>query len=48
MTLAEAEKAMIIRALNECGGHRTEAAIKLGVSRRTLHRKILEYNMARL
>ncbi len=45
LTLAEAEKAMIIRALNECGGHRTEAAIKLGVSRRTLHRKILEYKM---
>ncbi|MSR66591.1 MAG: sigma-54-dependent Fis family transcriptional regulator [Pedosphaera sp.] len=45
MTLAEAEKALIVRALNECDGNRTEAATKLGVSRRTLHRKILEYKM---
>ena len=39
------EKMLIVRALNECGGNRTKAAEKLGISRRTLHRKLHTYNL---
>ncbi len=45
MTVAEAEKQLIIRALKECNGNRTAAAKKIGMSRRTLHRKLVEYNL---
>jgi DNA-binding NtrC family response regulator len=43
LTVAQAEKQLILRALKECGGNRTEAAKKLGMSRRTLHRKLHLY-----
>ena len=39
------EKLLIERALNECGGNRSKAAEKLGISRRTLHRKLNLYNL---
>ncbi len=39
------EKMLISRALEECGGNRTKAAEKLGISRRTLHRKLALYNL---
>ena len=39
------EKMLISRALEECGGNRTQAAEKLGISRRTLHRKLALYNL---
>jgi two-component system, NtrC family, response regulator AtoC len=45
LTVREAEKQMIIRALREAGGNRTEAAGKLGMSRRTLHRKLHTYQL---
>jgi len=45
-TLDEMEKSAILKALKETGGNRTRAAEKLGVSRRTLHRKIAEYGFA--
>jgi DNA-binding NtrC family response regulator len=41
----EAEKELIARALRESGGNRTEAAGKLGMSRRTLHRKLHTYQL---
>ena len=34
------EKDLIVKALEECAGNKTAAAQKLGISRRTLHRKI--------
>ncbi len=40
LTLQEAAKEMIIRALKETRGNRTLAARKLGISRRTLHRRL--------
>ena len=39
------ERALIARALNESTGNRTKAAEKLGISRRTLHRKLNIYNI---
>jgi transcriptional regulator of acetoin/glycerol metabolism len=34
-----------MRALEETGGNRTEAAKKLGISRRTLHRRLKELHL---
>lgn len=45
LTVAEAEKQLILRALKECEGNRTGAARKLGLSRRTLHRKLHLYQL---
>ncbi|HEX3716766.1 MAG TPA: sigma-54 dependent transcriptional regulator [Verrucomicrobiae bacterium] len=45
MTVAEAEKQLIARALKDSGKNRTAAARKLGMSRRTLHRKLHLYNL---
>lgn len=45
MTVSEAEKQLIVRALKECEGNRTAAAKKIGMSRRTLHRKLIEYKL---
>jgi len=46
MTLAELEKEAIRRALEETGGHRARTAEALGISVRTLQRKIQEYGLA--
>jgi DNA-binding NtrC family response regulator len=45
LTVEEAEKQLIIRALKEADGNRTAAAKKIGMSRRTLHRKLHEYHL---
>jgi two-component system, NtrC family, response regulator AtoC len=45
LTLKEAERQLLIHALEECSGNRTEAARKLGISRRTLHRKLHEFQL---
>jgi DNA-binding NtrC family response regulator len=45
LTVDEAEKQLITRALAECGGNRTLAAKKIGISRRTLHRKLHQYHL---
>lgn len=39
------EKNLIIQALDETNGNKTLAAEKLGISRRTLHRKLNEYGL---
>jgi DNA-binding NtrC family response regulator len=44
-TVQEAEKQLIIQALKETDGNRTLAAKRIGVSRRTLHRKLHEYGL---
>jgi DNA-binding NtrC family response regulator len=41
----EAERQLIIKALQDTGGNRTAAAEKLGLSRRTLHRKLRAYHL---
>jgi DNA-binding NtrC family response regulator len=45
LTVGEAEKQLILRALKETEGNRTSAAKKLGMSRRTLHRKLRTYHL---
>lgn len=44
-TLDEIEKQQILSTLSACGGNRTKAAEKLGINRRTLHRKLKEWNV---
>jgi DNA-binding NtrC family response regulator len=45
LTVKDAEKQLIIRALKETDGNRTHAAKKIGMSRRTFHRKLHEYQL---
>jgi DNA-binding NtrC family response regulator len=45
LTVKEAEKQLVMRALKETDGNRTRAAIKIGMSRRTFHRKLHEYHL---
>lgn len=45
LTVKEAEKQLIIRALKETNGNRTLAAKKIGMSRRTFHRKLHTYHL---
>jgi two-component system, NtrC family, response regulator AtoC len=47
LDLHETEKKLIAQALAATNGNITAAAKKLGISRRTLHRKINEMNLAR-
>ncbi len=44
-SLETAERELIERALKANGGNRTKAAEELGISRRTLHRKLNEYGL---
>jgi two-component system, NtrC family, response regulator AtoC len=45
MNIHNNEMRLILRALEETHGNRTEAAKKLGISRRTLHRRLKELNL---
>ncbi|MBQ6142098.1 MAG: helix-turn-helix domain-containing protein, partial [Kiritimatiellae bacterium] len=44
-SLADAERERILSALAECRNNKTKAAEVLGISRRTLHRKLKEWGM---
>jgi two-component system, NtrC family, response regulator AtoC len=48
ITMKDAEKQLIARALKEAGGNRSDAAKKLGMSRRTLHRRIQTHHLEEL
>jgi len=48
MTVDEAERQLIVQALKEMDGNRTRAAQKIGMSRRTLHRKLKKYGLENL
>lgn len=45
LDLNQHEAQLISKALEECHGNRTLAAQKLGISRRTLHRRLHEFNL---
>lgn len=47
MTMEELERLAIIKALDQYGGNRTHAATRLGISVRTLQRKLRQYEMER-
>ncbi len=46
-TLAEAEKSRILAVLAANGNNKSKAAVELGISRRTLHRKLNEWGLAK-
>jgi two-component system response regulator HydG len=46
LNLEELEKIAIIKALKETNQNKSEAAVTLGISRRTLHRKLKEYGIS--
>jgi two-component system, NtrC family, response regulator AtoC len=48
LNLQEVERALILRALEESGGKRVEAARRLGMSRRTLHRRLHDLNLTHI
>ena len=45
LTVKEAEKELMMQVLKQTNGNRTLAAKKLGMSRRTFHRKLHLYNL---
>ncbi len=47
LDLHHAERVLIFRALEESGGNRSAAAERLGISRRTLHRRLKELNITK-
>ena len=47
LTVDEMAKRMVVQALEKTGGNRTKAAERLGISRRTLHRKLKAYGLGR-
>jgi DNA-binding NtrC family response regulator len=47
LTLDDLERQHILHVLRECGGHRGRTADTLGINRRTLYRKLLEYGVAK-
>ena len=48
MTVEEAERQLIVQALKETDGNRTKAAQRIGISRRTLHRKLKGFGLENL
>jgi DNA-binding NtrC family response regulator len=47
VTMEELEKLAITKALDQCAGNRTHAANRLGISVRTLQRKLRQYELER-
>jgi two-component system, NtrC family, response regulator PilR len=45
LNLSDLSKQTILKALEACRGNRTEAAKQLGISRRTLHRRLNEFGL---
>jgi DNA-binding NtrC family response regulator len=45
--LAHAERQRIVEALSRCAGNQTEAAQALGISRRTLVKRLAAFNIPR-
>ena len=44
-TMEQAEKALILATIASCKGNKSKAADMLGLARKTLHRKVQEYNL---
>src|SRR3954451_2011709 len=48
VTMEELERLAITKALEQCAGNRTHAATRLGISVRTLQRKLRQYELERI
>ncbi|MFP3928121.1 MAG: helix-turn-helix domain-containing protein, partial [Desulfobacteraceae bacterium] len=46
VSLEEVEKAAILKTMEETAGNKSEAARRLGVTRKTLHKKLKKYGPA--
>ena len=46
MSLDEVERLAILETLDSCGGNKSEAARRLGVTRKTLHSKLARYGLS--
>jgi two-component system response regulator HydG len=46
VSLEDTKKAKILEAISAAGGNKSKAAENLGISRRTLHRKLKEWGMS--
>ena len=46
-SLADTEKQKILAVLEKNAGNRSKAALELGISRRTLHRKLKEWGIVK-
>jgi transcriptional regulator of acetoin/glycerol metabolism len=44
-TMEQAEKALILATIASCRGNKSKAADILGVARKTIHRKVQEYQL---
>jgi len=44
-SLEDVEKAAILKTLEDAGGNKSEAARRLGITRRTLHLKLKKYGL---
>ena len=44
-SLEDVEKAAVLKTLDEAGGNKSEAARRLGITRRTLHLKLKKYGL---
>ena len=45
MSLEEAEKNLVMKALEKAGGNQTRAAVLLGITRDTLRYKMKKFNL---
>ena len=45
LPLDEVEKATILKTLESTGGNKSEAARRLGITRKTLHKKLKKYGV---
>ena len=45
LPLEEVEKVTILKTLDSAGGNKSEAARRLGITRRTLHQKLKKYGV---
>lgn len=45
--VSDVERAQLVRTLAETAGNKNEAALRLGISRRTLYRRLVEYGLLR-
>ena len=45
-SLASSERDLILSVLAKCGNNKSRVADELGISRRTIHRKLKEWNIS--